>query len=107
MSLRDLGEHQLKDMDEPEHLYQLVAAGLQDDFPELKTSTSPPFEGREGELAEEAVEQMGTSWRHPGRHVLIGGASVVLVVVIALGVIVMRGRRVGWARLASNATRSG
>src|SRR6266487_3118104 len=28
VSLRDLGAHQLKDLDEPEHLYQLVAPGL-------------------------------------------------------------------------------
>ena len=27
VALRDLGEHQLKDMDEPERLYQLVAPG--------------------------------------------------------------------------------
>src|SRR5919204_4501 len=27
VSLRDLGEHQLKDLDEPERLYQLVAPG--------------------------------------------------------------------------------
>jgi len=90
MSLRDLGEHQLKDMDEPEHLYQLVAAGLQDDFPELKTLTPPPFEGREGELAEKAAEQMGMSWRRLGSRVLIGVASAVLVVAVALGVVVMR-----------------
>jgi signal transduction histidine kinase len=33
--LRDLGEHQLKDLDEPERLYQLVATGLLDEFPPL------------------------------------------------------------------------
>ena len=33
VSLRDLGEHQLKDLDEPERLYQLAAPGLGEDFP--------------------------------------------------------------------------
>ena len=66
VSLRDLGEHQLKDLDEPEHLYQLVAPGLREDFPELKTAAPAPFEGREGELAEAAAEEMAKSWRRPG-----------------------------------------
>ena len=42
VSLRDLGEHRLKDMDEPERLYQLVAPGLREGFPELKTAAPPP-----------------------------------------------------------------
>src|SRR5262245_3679924 len=54
VSMRDLGEHQLKDMDEPERLYQLEAPGLADSFPPLKTAAPPPFAGREGELAEAA-----------------------------------------------------
>ena len=33
LSIRDLGEHRLKDIDEPEHLYQLVIGGLPADFP--------------------------------------------------------------------------
>ncbi len=38
VSFRDLGEHQLKDMDEPERIYQLTAPGLQADFAKLKTA---------------------------------------------------------------------
>ena len=86
LSLRDLGEHQLKDLDEPEHLYQLVAPGLQGDFPVLKTAAPAPFEGREGELAEAAAEQMAKSWRRPGRRVLIGATFAAAVVGVALGV---------------------
>jgi len=56
VSLRDLGEHQLKDLDEPERIYQLVAPGLDEEFPPLKTSAPVPFEGREGELVEAAQE---------------------------------------------------
>src|SRR5213080_116505 len=33
LTLRDLGTHQLKDLDEPERLYQLVAPGLPESFP--------------------------------------------------------------------------
>jgi predicted ATPase/class 3 adenylate cyclase len=58
-SLRDLGAHHLKDIPEPERLYQLTVAGLQDDFPPLRTlgtATSlpvpaTPLIGREPDLA--------------------------------------------------------
>jgi YVTN family beta-propeller protein len=55
VSLRDLGAHQLKDLDEPEHLYQLVAPGLAETFPPLKTADHAPFAGQEDRLAR-AVE---------------------------------------------------
>src|SRR4051812_38450823 len=35
VSLRDLGEHQLKDLERPEHVYELVGGGLLADFPPL------------------------------------------------------------------------
>jgi len=38
VSLRDLGLHRLKDIDAPEHIYQLVVAGLPEHFPPLKTT---------------------------------------------------------------------
>jgi len=37
-SLRDLGLHRLKDIEAPEHIYQLVAAGLPERFPPLKST---------------------------------------------------------------------
>jgi predicted ATPase/class 3 adenylate cyclase len=42
VGLRDLGEHRLKDLQRPSHLYQLVIAGLPADFPSLKTLDSRP-----------------------------------------------------------------
>jgi predicted ATPase/class 3 adenylate cyclase len=36
-SVKDLGFHRLKDIDETEHIYQLAGAGLQEHFPALKT----------------------------------------------------------------------
>ena len=37
LSVRDLGYHRLKDIDEPEHIYQLAGPGLAEDFPPLKS----------------------------------------------------------------------
>ena len=87
VSLRDLGEHQLKDLDEPERLYQLVAPGLSEQFPPLKTAGAAPFAGREGELAEAAVEEMAKRWRRPGRRVLIASIVAAGAVGVALGVL--------------------
>jgi predicted ATPase/class 3 adenylate cyclase/DNA-binding CsgD family transcriptional regulator len=57
--LVDLGEHGLKDLDRPEHVYQLTAAGLRTEFPSL-TALDPhrhnlpvqptPLIGREREI---------------------------------------------------------
>jgi predicted ATPase/class 3 adenylate cyclase len=60
VSLRDLGEHYLKDLERPITLYQLVIAGLSADFPPLKTRDNrfdslpvqpTPLIGREHEVA--------------------------------------------------------
>jgi predicted ATPase/class 3 adenylate cyclase len=58
VSLRDLGWHRLKDIEAPEHIYQLVAAGLPDRFPSLKSLGAQtrlpvpltPLVGRERDL---------------------------------------------------------
>jgi len=57
--LRDLGEHWLKDLTRPEHIVQLIAPDLPDDFPPLKTrdphrinlpAQLTPLIGREAEV---------------------------------------------------------
>ena len=72
VSLRDLGEHRLKDLAGPEHLYQLVVPGLPDTFPALSTLDLRPnnlptqtsvFLGREGELSELRALLDGTNTR--------------------------------------------
>jgi hypothetical protein len=35
--LRDLGEHRLRDLSEPEHVFQLVIVGHDRDFPPLRS----------------------------------------------------------------------
>jgi predicted ATPase/class 3 adenylate cyclase len=61
ISLRDMGEHRLKGLAQPEHLWQLVAPELVTEFPPLKSLTTVPnnlplqltsFVGREKEIAD-------------------------------------------------------
>lgn len=61
VSLRDLGQQQLKDLKRPEHIYQLVPPGLPSDFPALKVVGNARnnlpialtrFIGRETEMSE-------------------------------------------------------
>jgi predicted ATPase len=69
IGFRDLGEHRLRDLPDPEHLYQVLAEGLPDEFPALKTADGRPnnlptplttFVGREREL-EDLKEILGTA----------------------------------------------
>ncbi|HEY6635162.1 MAG TPA: adenylate/guanylate cyclase domain-containing protein, partial [Acidimicrobiia bacterium] len=64
VTLRDLGVHRLKDLTQPEHLFQLVAPGLANDFAPPLTLNSRPhnlplqateFHGRRDELDAIAV----------------------------------------------------
>ena len=61
ISLRDLGERRLKDLSQPEHIFQLVIQDLPDNFPPLRSLEVLPnnlpaqvtsFVGREREMAE-------------------------------------------------------
>ncbi|HYL82431.1 MAG TPA: tetratricopeptide repeat protein, partial [Candidatus Acidoferrum sp.] len=42
LGLRDLGRHRLKDLQHPEHLFQLIVPDLPSDFPPLRTQTGVP-----------------------------------------------------------------
>jgi predicted ATPase/class 3 adenylate cyclase len=62
VEVRDLGYHRLKDLPEPEHLFQVLAPGLEAEFPKLRSlnrSNLPipanPLVGRRAEL-ERALE---------------------------------------------------
>lgn len=61
VSMRDLGEHRLKDLDRPRRIFQLVISKLPDEFPPLQTLDALPhnlpiqltsFVGREREMQE-------------------------------------------------------
>src|SRR5271170_3416729 len=69
VSLRDLGWHRLKDIETPERIYQLVAPGLPERFPPLKSLGAPsrlpvpmtPLVGRQADL-----EQLRGALLRPG-----------------------------------------
>ena len=65
VSLQDLGEHRLKDLDRPVRLYQAGADGLPKEFPPLKTGASAPV----------------PIWRRP--PALVTAAVVALALVVA------------------------
>jgi predicted ATPase/class 3 adenylate cyclase len=76
-ALRDLGRHQLKDLQHPEHLFQVVIPDLPSDFPALRAledrpnnlpAQPNPLIGREEEL-----DQVCRLLRGPARLVTLSG----------------------------------
>ena len=73
VSVRDLGWHRLKDIEAPEHIYQLVAPGLTEGFPPLKSLGAPSrlpvpitaLVGRERDL-----EQVRATLTRPGARLV-------------------------------------
>ena len=78
--LIDLGAHQLKDLPQPDHIFQLAASGLPAEFPLLRTADAGPvlpvprgsFVGREG-----ALDSLGELVEHERLVTLtaVGGAG--------------------------------
>lgn len=63
IDFRDLGEHHLKGLTRPEHIFQLVVDGLRSEFPPLRDADTGavepgPFEGRERTLAQTAAGRL-------------------------------------------------
>jgi predicted ATPase/class 3 adenylate cyclase len=63
VTVRDLGEHRLKDLDRVEHLFQLVAPGLPAEFPPLRS-----LRGRRHNLPVQVTSFVG---RRPERRQLV------------------------------------
>src|ERR671922_956343 len=94
VALRDLGERRLKDIDRPEHIFQLVGNGLVADFPPLKTldaqpEEATPFSGRERQLAAAAVAAVRP--RVLSRRPLLAAAAVLLASAVAPAALLLRG----------------
>ena len=96
VTTRDLGEHRLKGLRRPEHVHQIVAPGLDDDFPPLRAieGSAVPLEGREEELAVAAQEALERGSARPTlgrwRWLIVAGAlllaaSLAVTLVKALG----------------------
>ena len=106
VTLRDLGEHELKDMDEPERIYQLLAPGLEEEFAPLKTSAPALAAGHEGELvqaAQETVVDMAKPWRRRRGVLLAGGIAAVALIAVVLAVLTRGGSTAEAGTIAPNA----
>jgi class 3 adenylate cyclase/ABC-type transport system substrate-binding protein/outer membrane protein assembly factor BamB len=86
--VRPLGEHYLKDFDDPQPLYQVDPDGVAGKFPPLRSSVSSGdvgrFAGREDELAGAAVEAIARAARRSERRRVLG----VVAAVAAIGALV-------------------
>jgi YVTN family beta-propeller protein len=81
VQIRDLGQHHLKDLDRPEHIYQLDVEGLPTEFPPLRTQDAPTaYSGREDEL-EQAARSAVWHTRLRKRHWVAAAAAAALVLV--------------------------
>jgi ABC-type transport system substrate-binding protein/class 3 adenylate cyclase len=88
--VRDLGEHELRDLKRAERIFQLEIDGLPSSFPPLRTAQASAFEGRERELARAAE---GITRRHfaSRRAAVVAAASVVLVAAVLIPLLVLGG----------------
>jgi YVTN family beta-propeller protein len=104
VEVRDLGPHQLKDLDRPERIHQLVLDGLPDSFPPLKAAQSQPdaatpFAGREGELAEAAHAAVAQEPWYRRRASMLAIAGVVVAGLVAGGLVLFTGGSHALARI--------
>lgn len=77
---RDLGTHRLKDLTEPEHLYQLVHSGLVVEFPDLKTLDSRP-----NNLPVQATEFLGRTQELAAIHLMLENPATRLLTIAGPG----------------------
>ena len=97
LTLRDLGEHQLKDLARAERIFQLVGPGLADDFPPLRTTgVEPPLPlaGSEERLVQAARAAVDTAARaRVSRRpaLLLGIGALLIAAAIAAAFVFTRG----------------
>lgn len=88
--VRDLGEHELKDIKRPERIFQLELDGLLSSFPSLRTAQVSAFEGREGELARAAEGIAGRRFTSR-RAALVAAAGAVIVAAVVIPLLALGG----------------
>src|SRR5258708_1200753 len=71
VTLRDMGEHRLKDLAHPEHIFQLVIDGCPTDFPALRTLDRTP-----NNLPTQATTSIGRAKNLPPRLKLLDGTAL-------------------------------
>jgi class 3 adenylate cyclase/streptogramin lyase len=94
VAFEDLGEHRLKDLEQPQRISQVLAPGLESDFPPLETRVAArvmSIGGREAELAAAAEAALETEERRArlfSRSRLVAAVgAVVLTGAIAAAVV--------------------
>ena len=93
VSLRDLGEQRLKDLDRPVRLFQAAAEGLPDSFPPVRG------DAQLGQAAEAAIAP--PPWRRP-RAVLAGLAGLIGFAVLAAALLARGGSAGGLGGIQAN-----
>lgn len=79
-SLRDLGEHRLKDLQRPEHIFQLVQPGLPTDFPAIASLNRLP-----NNLPSQPTQMVGRQTELEEINRLLADEAVRLVTLIGPG----------------------
>jgi class 3 adenylate cyclase/pimeloyl-ACP methyl ester carboxylesterase len=64
VSLRDLGTHRLKDLRDPEHLFQVVHSDLPEDFPSIRSVTAMKDPHSRSDLPHEALLRAGPQTKY-------------------------------------------
>jgi class 3 adenylate cyclase len=102
-SLRDLGEQHLKDLDEPEHLFQLVVAGADEEFPAPRSRQTSSADTLAAKIEAEVERMVLDSFRDgvdtTKRPTAIVGLAATGLAVLALVIVFFVG--VGWALWAA------
>ena len=80
VQLRDLGMHRLKDLTEPEHLYQVIHEGLRADFPAPRT-----LDGRPNNLPQQTTEFLGREAELAAIHLMLDSPTTRLLTVTGPG----------------------
>jgi len=80
VQLRDLGMHRLKDLTEPEHLYQVIHEGLRSDFPAPRT-----LDGRPNNLPPQTTEFLGREDELEAIHLMLDSPTTRLLTVTGPG----------------------
>ncbi len=80
VQLRDLGMHRLKDLTEPEHLYQVIHEGLRSDFPAPRT-----LDGRPNNLPQQTTEFLGREDELAAIHLMLDSPTTRLLTVTGPG----------------------
>jgi YVTN family beta-propeller protein len=93
VSLRALGEQQLKDFDHPQPIFQLVIEGLLADFPPLKTAAAGGFAARENELEASSRSITEHPWYLRRRRLLLSALVGVIAAAVSIPIFALGGGR--------------